>query len=77
VEDLEIAVELLINLRNRQRAERPLEGAVVQVRHDASETQQLDIVADIRRREAVDRLRAQALKGDEVLADLLLVMGVL
>jgi hypothetical protein len=61
--------ELLVNLRNGQRAERLVtRNANMQAEHAAA------VAAEMNRRQALARLQARAL-GDEVVADLLTVLG--
>jgi hypothetical protein len=69
------AVELLVNLRNHKRAERPLEAEALIFRGEAMQVANAMAAQERKRAEALDRLRERALE-DETLADLLTVLGI-
>lgn len=67
--------ELLVNLRNGQRGEVPLSENAAAVRADAGGfLAEQEREAD-KKRKALLRLKIRAATGDEVLADLLTVLG--
>lgn len=67
--------ELLVNLRNGQRAEVPLSEQAGAVREDTQPRMRTLDVQQALAGAALFRLRARAAEGDEVLADLLTVLG--
>jgi ribosomal 50S subunit-associated protein YjgA (DUF615 family) len=66
--------ELLINLRNQAREERPLDEGLQRMRDAASRLAELEGAHEQRRTEALGRLMERA-QTDEVLTDLLMVLG--
>jgi hypothetical protein len=67
--------ELLVNLKNHKRAERPLEAEALIFRGESAQVMNTMAEEGRRREEAMARLRERALE-DETLADLLLVLGI-
>lgn len=66
--------ELLINLRNHQRAEREMPPEIQAVREQMGQYGEMLAAQQQQRDEALARLLKKSW-GDETLADLLLVMG--
>jgi hypothetical protein len=68
------AVELLINLKNHKSAERGLDAETVARRENAMAEEQVRAESEAQRAGALARLRERAAE-DQVMADLLLVLG--
>lgn len=66
--------ELIVNLRNHAREERPVPEEIAEVREQMGRYGELLATQEQLRSEALTRLMQKALK-DDTLADLLLVLG--